>query len=75
MASSLDLVDSAHLAARGFWEEGDTGALPGLPWRASFGRVNGPAPGLGADTDAVLREVLGKTQEEISALRAAGALG
>ena len=29
--------------------------LPGLPWRASFGRVSGPAPGLGADTDAVLR--------------------
>ena len=48
---------------------------PGLPWRASFGRVCGPAPGLGADTDAVLRNVLDMSGEEIAALRRSGALG
>ena len=73
--SMLDLVGSAHLQARGFWEESDAGALPGLPWRSTFGRVNGPAPELGADTDAVLREVLGLAPEEIAALRADGAFG
>ena len=55
LASSLDLVASEHLLARGFWDDG----LPGLPWRANFGRKHGVAPELGADTDAVLSEVLG----------------
>jgi len=54
-----DLVKSPHLMARDFWEDG----LPGLPWRASFGRVSGPAPGLGADTGQILAD-----------LRASGAL-
>jgi crotonobetainyl-CoA:carnitine CoA-transferase CaiB-like acyl-CoA transferase len=53
LAGSTDLVSSPHLIARGFWDEKK---LPGLPWRASFGRANGPAPALGADTEAVLRE-------------------
>ena len=56
LASSLDLVASEHLRTRGFW---DADCLPGLPWRASFGRRSGAAPGLGADTDAVLAELLG----------------
>jgi crotonobetainyl-CoA:carnitine CoA-transferase CaiB-like acyl-CoA transferase len=56
LARSADLVESEHLRAREFWDED---GLPGLPWRASFGRVSGPAPGLGADTAAVLRDVLG----------------
>jgi crotonobetainyl-CoA:carnitine CoA-transferase CaiB-like acyl-CoA transferase len=66
-----DLVKSPHLAARGFWENG----LPGLPWRASFGRATGPAPGLGADTDHVLADVLGLSADRIADLRASGALG
>ena len=49
--------------------------LPGLPWNASFGRKSGPAPELGADTDAVLTEVLDLSPDEISALRRLGALG
>jgi crotonobetainyl-CoA:carnitine CoA-transferase CaiB-like acyl-CoA transferase len=53
LAGSTDLVASPHLLARGFWDER---SLPGLPWRASFGRASGPAPALGADTEAVLRE-------------------
>jgi crotonobetainyl-CoA:carnitine CoA-transferase CaiB-like acyl-CoA transferase len=74
-ARSSDLVKSEHLAARGFWDSHGDGVLPGLPWRASFGRTTGPAPGLGADTDAVLTEVLGLSCERIAALRADGALG
>jgi crotonobetainyl-CoA:carnitine CoA-transferase CaiB-like acyl-CoA transferase len=75
LAGSRDLVDCAHLKERGFWEAHGTGVLPGLPWRASFGRVAGPAPALGADTEAVLRAVLGLPDGEIAALRAAGAFG
>ncbi len=56
LASSTDLVANAHLLARGFWDAHGQGSLPGLPWRASFGRANGPAPALGADTVSVLKE-------------------
>jgi crotonobetainyl-CoA:carnitine CoA-transferase CaiB-like acyl-CoA transferase len=58
VATSRDLLDDAHLRARGFWDAHGTKRLPGLPWRASFGRRHGPAPDLGADTEAVLRDVL-----------------
>jgi crotonobetainyl-CoA:carnitine CoA-transferase CaiB-like acyl-CoA transferase len=75
LARSEDLLKSPHLAARAFWDEFGAGKLPGLPWRASFGRTIGPAPDLGADTDDVLRSVLGLTGEQIAALRSAGALG
>ena len=75
LATSRDLVDSRHLEARGFWEKHGDGVLPGLPWRASFGRASGPAPALGGDTDAVLRDVLGLGPNEIAALRDAGAFG
>jgi crotonobetainyl-CoA:carnitine CoA-transferase CaiB-like acyl-CoA transferase len=75
LATSRDLVDSPHLRARGFWEKHGDGVLPGLPWRASFGRASGPAPALGGDTDAVLRDVLGLGPKEIAALRDAGAFG
>ena len=75
LASSVDLAASAHLRARGFWERHGQGVLPGLPWQASFGRASGPAPALGADTDAVLRGLLGLDGEAIATLRRAGALG
>jgi len=71
LASSLDLVASQHLRARGFWDDG----LPGLPWRASFGRKRGAAPKLGAATDEVLNEVLGLSTPEIDALRDSGIFG
>jgi len=71
----LDLTGDDHFKARNFWEMSDDGALPGLPWQSSFGRINGPAPALGADTDAVLRDVLGMADEAIAALRADGAFG
>jgi len=75
LATSLDLLNDKHLRERGFWEPDAAGVLPGLPWHASFGRVSGSAPELGADTDAVLREVLGMSSEQIAALRQSGALG
>ena len=75
LATSRDLVDSDHLRERGFWEPHGAGVLPGLPWRASFGRASGAAPELGADTDTVLREMLGLSSGEIAALRSSGALG
>ncbi len=55
VASSSDLVASNHLQERQFWDKEGQGLLPGLPWRASFGRQSGPAPALGADTEAVLQ--------------------
>jgi crotonobetainyl-CoA:carnitine CoA-transferase CaiB-like acyl-CoA transferase len=79
--SSRDLVDDPHLNARGFIERlvhPEVGARPhtGIPWR--FNRrpngLRGPAPRLGADTDAVLREVLGLDPEAIAALKRSGAL-
>jgi len=75
LATSLDLVGSDHLRERGFWEPHGGGVLPGLPWRASFGRTSGAAPDLGADTDGVLLEVLDLSPDEIAALRRSGALG
>jgi crotonobetainyl-CoA:carnitine CoA-transferase CaiB-like acyl-CoA transferase len=75
VTGSFDLVESAHLRARGFWDALGAGVVPGLSWRASYGRVIGPAPGLGEHTDVVLGEVLGLGTDRISALRASGALG
>ncbi len=64
LANALDLVRSEHLRARGFWDPHERGVLPGLPWRASFPRQTGPARPLGADTDSVLRDVLGLSAPE-----------
>jgi len=75
LATSRDLVNSDHLREREFWESYSGGILPGLPWHASFGRTFGAAPELGADTDAVLREMLDFSSGEIAALRQSGALG
>ena len=75
LATSRDLVESPHLRARGFWDADGAGVLPGLPWRASFGRTTGVAPGHGTDTGTVLTEVLALSPAEIAALRGVGALG
>jgi crotonobetainyl-CoA:carnitine CoA-transferase CaiB-like acyl-CoA transferase len=75
LARTGDLVKSPHLAVREFWDRHGAGVLPGLPWRASFGRTTGPAPELGADTDHVLANILGLSQERIVELRTSGALG
>jgi crotonobetainyl-CoA:carnitine CoA-transferase CaiB-like acyl-CoA transferase len=75
LANSRDLVNNDHLKERGFWEPYRAGFLPGLPWRASFGRTSGPAPQLGADTDTVLTEVLDLSADERATLHRSGALG
>lgn len=75
LADSAALVADDHLRQRGFWEAHAAGVLPDLPWRSNYGRVSGAAPELGADTDAVLRDVLRLPNAEIDALRDAGALG
>jgi benzylsuccinate CoA-transferase BbsF subunit len=75
LANALDLVNSDHLRERGFWQPHDGGVLPDLPWRASFGRICGPAPKLGADTETVLQEVLDLPAGKITSLRRSGALG
>lgn len=75
LAMSGDLVQSPHLASRGFWDRYGAGVLPGLPWRASFGRTTGVAPAHGEDTDAVLSGLLGLSAAALAALRQAGALG
>lgn len=75
LARSTDLVGSGHLRSRGFWDRHGAGLLPGLPWRASFGRATGPAPELGADSDAVLAGVPGMSGDEIRRLRDDGVLG
>jgi crotonobetainyl-CoA:carnitine CoA-transferase CaiB-like acyl-CoA transferase len=75
LAKPRDLVDSDHLKQRRFWDAHKAGVLPALPWRASFGRISGPPPELGADTETVLREVLDLSPDEIAALHRSGALG
>ncbi len=75
LARSVDLVDCPHLGVRGFWDAYGSGVVPGLPWRASFGRASGSAPDLGADTEAVLSKALGMQAVEIAALRNAGVFG
>jgi benzylsuccinate CoA-transferase BbsF subunit len=75
LARSGDLVAREHLRTRAFWDAHGGGVLPGLPWRTSFGRTIGPAPGLGADTDAVLTGILGLAPDRVAALRSAGVFG
>lgn len=79
LADAASLLTDPHLAARGFWAPAAAGVLPGLPWSADFGPgptgIPAPAPPLGADTDAVLRDVLGLDAARIAALRANGCLG
>jgi crotonobetainyl-CoA:carnitine CoA-transferase CaiB-like acyl-CoA transferase len=80
-ATNRDIAEDPHLRARGFFvelphPEVGTRQHIGIPWRmsASDCRVRRPAPCLGADTDAVLREVCGYTAAEIDTLRTGQAL-
>ena len=76
-----DIVDDPHLNARGFIERlnhPEVGVRPhtGIPWTFDK-RPNGvrfPAPCLGADTDAVLRDAAGLDAARIALLRGTGVL-
>ena len=80
-ATNQDLAEDPHLNARGYFVDLPHGELGvkrhiGMPWRmsASDCRVRAAAPCLGADTEAVLRDVCGYSDVEITGLREAGAL-
>jgi benzylsuccinate CoA-transferase BbsF subunit len=79
--TSADLVSDAHLRERGIFvelEHPEVGVRThiGIPWRMSGTpcAVERPAPLLGQDTDAVLRDVLGLADAEIAGLRERGVL-
>lgn len=75
VVGTRDLIEDAHLKARGFWDVSGDGVVPGLPWHANFSRTIGAAPGMGADTDWVLKEILKMPAEKIAYMRASGAIG
>ena len=73
--NTKDLADDPHLAARGFFErlahpKLGTRAQTGIPWRLTNAPdgVRTPAPLLGQDTNQILREVLGYSDETIAKL-------
>ena len=79
--SAGDLVENPHLLAREAftrWDHPEAGArmLMGAPWKMTRHAegVQGPAPCLGADTDAVLERLLGKDAKTRSGLRQRGAI-
>ena len=74
--NSKDLAEDPHLNERGFFTrlphpEVGVQTHTGIPWRLSNGPngVRKPAPLLGEDTDAVMRDILHRTDEEIVALK------
>lgn len=75
-----DMVNDPHYNARGMFEEVDVGGrplkLPALSPKLSGtpGGTEWPGPELGAHTVEVLKAVLGRTDEEIAALKAQGAI-
>jgi len=76
------VIDHPQVAARGAIVNMDhprAGAVRvvGVPIRLSEtpGSVRTPSPSLGEHTETVLSEILGMTQGDIDALRAAGGLG
>ena len=80
--SIAEVVDPPQVAARGALVQMDHPRagkvrMVGAPVRLSEtpGSVRTPAPTLGEHTDEVLRELAGLSGEEVSALRADGAIG
>ncbi len=74
-----ELVDDPQLASRGFFvplNQSTVGEMPydGLMTHFSAKRemLHGPAPSLGEDTERVMREVLGLSDEQIAEYAAAG---
>ena len=80
-ANSRRVVEDPHLTARGFYPEVDhisagRHRLAGVAWNMDRtpGAVYAAAPALGQYNDFVLKEILGKTDEQVQALRDAGVL-
>lgn len=77
--SSRDLVEDPHLAQRGFFErlahpEVGVRTHAGIPWRLAEAPngVRAAAPLLGADTEAVLGDLLGYSPAQVAKLREDG---
>lgn len=73
---ALDMVNSPHVGARDYFVELEhpevgTRRHMGIPWTMSRTpcEIQRPAPCLGQDTDAVLTDIVGLSQDEIAALR------
>ena len=73
---ALDMVNSPHVGARDYFVELEhpevgTRRHMGIPWTMSRTpcEIRRPAPCLGQDTDAVLTDIVGLSQDEIAALR------
>ena len=73
---AIDMVNSPHVGARDYFVELEhpevgTRRHMGIPWTMSRTpcEVRRPAPCLGQDTDAVLTEIVGLSQDEIATLR------
>ncbi len=79
--TTQDVVEDSHFNARAFIErlphpEVGRRAHTGIPWRMNV-RPNGvkkTAPAIGADTDDVLVDILGREPAEVEALRQKGVL-
>ncbi len=78
---SKDLDEDPHIGGRGFFSQlphPEVGVRkhPGIPWHTARGPngVRSAAPILGADTDQVLRDVLGYPADRIARLREAQVL-
>ncbi len=81
VANMRRVVEDPQLRERGFWPEVDQPSvgrhlIAGVSWHYSRtpGGVRWAAPNLGQHSDYVLRTILGKTDEQIEALRATGVL-
>ena len=73
---AIDMVNSPHVGARDYFVELEhpevgTRRHMGIPWTMSRTpcEIRRPAPCLGQDTDAVLTDIVGLSQDEITALR------
>ena len=78
MRSVPDVADTPWAVEREVFAEVEPDVrVTAAPFRSSTGgvRVQGPAPRLGEDTLAVLRERVGATDEELAVLTEAGVLG
>jgi benzylsuccinate CoA-transferase BbsF subunit len=74
-SSAGDLLDQPQLRARGFFaapEHAETGSrdIPSLPWRLGREATCARAPFVGEHNDEVLRELLGRPQDDIDRLNA-----
>ena len=73
---AIDMVNSPHVGARDYFVELEhpevgTRRHMGIPWTMSRTpcEIRRPAPCLGQDTDAVLTDIVGLSQDEIATLR------